>query len=134
MQLRKEKKILIVGIELAIAMLHVVGIGRSASEKMFIFFTSYFSDLILPFGFYFLLILGSEKIAILRRKWIRAVVMIAIPSGAEILQYFGAYALGYTFDPVDFLCYVIGVFTALLVDLVLDKTATFWKDIRINNN
>ena len=134
MQVRTEKKILIVGIELVIALLHVVGIGRYSTNEMFILFTSYFSDLVLLFGFYFLLIIAADKIVFLRRKWIRAVVMIAIPSGAEILQYFGVYALGRTFDPIDFLCYVIGVLVALLVDLVLEKTVVFWKDIRIHNN
>jgi len=134
MQVRTEKKILIVGIELVIALLHVVGIGRYSTNEMFILFTSYFSDLVLPFGFYFLLIIAADKIVFLRRKWIRAVVMIAIPSGAEIMQYFGVYALGRTFDPIDFLCYAIGVLVALLVDLVLEKTVVFWKDIRIPNN
>ena len=134
MQIRKGKKMLIVGIELLIAVLHVIGVGRTSSEKVYVFFTSYFSDLVLPFGFYFLLILGSEKFEFLRKKWVRTVIMIAIPSGMEILQYFGIYALGLTFDPFDILCYAIGVITALMIDLILEKTPLFWNDIRITQN
>jgi len=67
MQDNRKKKYLIVGIEVILGLMHVVGIGRNSSERMFTLSASYFSDFDLPFGFYFLLALSEEKTAFLQK-------------------------------------------------------------------
>ena len=53
--------------------------------------------------------------------------MFLIPATCEILQYFGVYALGVTFDPLDLAMYGMGVLLAALVDTqVFAKVFPFW--------
>jgi len=74
--------------------MHVVGIGRNSSERIFILSASYFSDLALPFGFYFLLALSEEKSEFLREWWVKAGIVFLMAAIAEVGQYFGLYILG----------------------------------------
>jgi hypothetical protein len=60
-----KRKIIITLIECVLGLLHIVGLGCHSSDEMFILSTSYFSDLALPFGFYFLLKLSEDKISLL---------------------------------------------------------------------
>ena len=127
MDARKKKTFLIVGIELLLGFLHIIGIGRNSSKTLYMLSASYFSDLALPFGFYFLLSLNEDKLLFLKKWWMKAAIVFSVATLAEIGQYFGLYALGQTFDPLDILVYALGVLAAVCLDGFLSKTLTFWK-------
>lgn len=82
----------------------------------------------LPFGFYFLLGLNEKTFAWLRNWWIKAIIIFAGATGAEVLQYFGFYAFGITFDPFDIIAYGTGALLAAAVDqLLFPRLFRFWK-------
>jgi len=107
--------------------MHVVGIGRHSSGRMFSLRANYFSDLALPFGFYFLLAEMEEKTEFLRKWWIKAGIVFLMATLAEIGQFFGLYILGRTFDPIDIAVYAAGVLLAALVDWNFSVVFKFWK-------
>lgn len=127
MKSNQKKKCLIIGIEILLALMHVVGIGRNSNESMFIISASYFSDLALPFGFYFLLMISENKVAILREWWVKAGIVFLMATLAEVGQFFGLYILGRTFDPIDIIVYAAGVLIASLVDWLFTIVFKFWK-------
>ena len=127
MKSSQKKKYLIIGIEILLALMHVVGIGRNSNESMFILSASYFSDLALPFGFYFLLMISENKVAILRKWWVKAGIVFLMATLAEVGQFFGLYILGRTFDPIDIILYAAGVLIASLVDWLFTIVFKFWK-------
>ena len=107
-----KKRILIVAMALTVAILHIIGPGRYASGTVSELYSSYFSDLVLPFMVYFLLC----NITFLPKWWQKAAVTFGIATAAEILQFFGVYALGNTFDPLDIVAYAIGTLVAVCVE------------------
>jgi len=107
--------------------MHVVGIGRNSNEPMFILSASYFSDLALPFGFYFLLMISENKVAILQKWWVKAGIVFLMATLAEVGQFFGFYILGRTFDPIDIIVYAAGVLIASFVDWLFTIVFKFWK-------
>lgn len=125
---RHKKRItVIVSMMLVIALAHIINIGGYLQGAPFNLFKSYFSDLVLPFGFYFLLCADEQWIPILRRWEVKWAAMILLPSIAEICQYFGIPVLGSTFDPIDFLVYAIGATLAAIVDTqVFPRIFGFW--------
>jgi cell shape-determining protein MreD len=127
MKNNQKKKFLIIGIEIVLGLMHVVGIGRYSSERMFTLSASYFSDLALPFGFYFLLALNEEKTAFLQKWWMKAGIVFLMAAFVEVGQYFGFYILGRTFDPIDIAVYASGVLLAVLVDWIFSIVFKFWK-------
>jgi len=115
------------GIELLIAGLHIVGPGRQAGGQWFVLSASYFSDLTLPFGFYFLLCISEDQFRFLRPWWVKAGLVFGAAAAAEVLQYLGVYALGITFDPLDFLMYAAGVLLAAALEQgVFRRVWVFW--------
>ena len=127
MQNNQKKKYLVIGIELILALMHVIGIGRHFSGRMFTLSASYFSDLALPFGFYFLLTLSEEKTEFLRKWWVKAGIVFLMATFAEVGQYFGLYILGWTFDGIDIVMYAAGVLLAAFVDWLFSIVFKFWK-------
>jgi len=127
MQDNQKKKYLIVGIEIILGLMHIVGIGRHSGERVFTLSTSYFSDLALPFGFYFLLTVSEEKTAFLQKWWVKAGAVFLIAALAEIGQYFDLYIFGRTFDPIDIAMYAAGVLLAVFVDWFFSLVFKFWK-------
>jgi hypothetical protein len=90
----------------------------------------YFSDLVVPFGFYFLLCAAELQMPRLRGWRTKAAVTFAVPAVAETCQFFGIPVLGSTFDPVDYLMYGAGALLAALVDVrVLPKHLPRWNDV-----
>jgi hypothetical protein len=122
-----KKKLIIFGIEFILALLHIIGIGRNSSERIFILSASYFSDLALPFGFYFLLKLSEEKITILQKWWVKAGIIFLLATFSEVGQFYGLYLLGRTFDPIDIGVYAVGVFLAAFIDWMFSIAFRFWK-------
>jgi hypothetical protein len=111
-----------------IALLHVVGVASLLETPWRTLYSSYASDLLLPFGMYFLLCISEFKIKLFRKWYVKASFIFAVTTLAEILQYFGIYALGITFDYVDIAIYFTGVGLAVCVDrLILGKYVKGWE-------
>lgn len=123
---------IIVGLSIItiVALLHVFRVGSYLSGDLYVLYYSYFSDLILPFGFYFLLCINEVTIRILRKWYVKAAVIIGITTLAEILQLLGVYALGITFDPVDIIMYVSGVGIAVMFDRFIFKRIILFWDVK----
>jgi hypothetical protein len=118
MEKRQKKRAIVIGIELFIALIFFIGAdwaGQSAHRL----FHSYFADIALPFGFYFLLIVNEDSFLFLRPWHNKALAVFLLVSTSEVLQYFGIYALASVFDPIDFLMYASGVLLAALADTKL---------------
>jgi hypothetical protein len=121
------RRSVIVSMMLLIALAHIIDIGRHLQGTLFNLFKSYFSDIVLPFGFYFLLSMEEQRISVLKRWEAKLVIMFVIPSIAETCQYFGIPVLGSTFDPLDYLMYAIGATFAAIVDTqVFPRILNFW--------
>ena len=117
----------IISMMLLIALAHIVGVGRHFQGVLFNVLQSYFSDIVMPFGFYFLLCADEQWIPALRRWEVKWATMILLPSIAETCQYFGIPVLGSTFDPLDYLMYATGATLAAIVDTqVFPRIFGFW--------
>jgi hypothetical protein len=118
----KAKTNLVVAIELLIAGGFIIGVDW-ADEATYTLYQSYYADIVIPFGFYFLLTLNQQFV----HWWQRASVIFALCTTSEILQYFGVYALARVFDPIDIVMYGIGVLLAAFVDRrIFSRVFTFW--------
>ena len=125
--LRSKRRLVIISMMLVIALAHIVDIGRYFEEPVRILFQSYFSDLVLPFGFYFLLCIDEQWLPGLRRWRVKWAAMILLPTIAETCQYFGIPVLGSTFDPLDYLMYAAGATLAAVVETqVFPRLFRFW--------
>lgn len=123
----KLKKVrLVVLIQIVIALFFVIGAGW-AGEDVDILFHSYFADIFLPFGFYFLLFMAGDKSRFFDMWWKRVIAVFTLVSISETLQYFGIYALAIVFDPIDYVMYGVGVLLAAFIDRkIFTKTLNFW--------
>lgn len=126
---------IIVGVSIItiIALIHIFRVGSYLNGDLYILYYSYVSDLIIPFGVYFLLCINDLHIRILRKWYVKAALIIGVTAVAEILQLFGIYAIGITFDPVDIVMYFSGVGVAVVFDrLLFRRIIPFW-DIEVRN-
>ena len=114
---------------LVIAALHGFRVGASLPEKWKLIYYSYFSDFILPFGFYFLLCSKERSHPLLQNWGFKAGLIFASATTAECLQYFGIYALGVTFDPVDIVMYGLGATTAVFLDTFIFARLFSWWNV-----
>ena len=115
----KIKTIIAICILLIIALIHAFRVGSYLSGSLFTLYYGYFSDIIVPFGMYFLLYLNETHIHFLRDWRVKAILIFGIASTTEILQCFGVPILGLTFDPLDFVMFGVGVLLAVVVDQCL---------------
>jgi hypothetical protein len=121
------KILIVILIQVAIALIHVFRLGQIFQGQAYKLYYSYFSDFILPFGAYFLLSLNEVAIPVLRRWYVKAGLIFALTTCAEICQFFGIEVLGVTFDPFDMLMYGMGVSAAAFIDVkVFTKYLGFW--------
>jgi hypothetical protein len=117
----------IFSIVILIAVVHIFRIGSYLKGELYDLYYSYFSDLVLPFGCYFLLCADELWMPILGRWEAKSAIAFLIPSIAETCQYFGIPVLGSTFDPLDYLMYGIGAISAAVVDTqVFSRIFDFW--------
>ncbi len=85
-----KRRVVIVCIIILIAAAHIFRLGSYLQGPLYNFYYSYFSDLILPFGCYFLLCVDEQWINILRRwetKFAIAYLIPSMPKRASILEY-----------------------------------------------
>ena len=121
------KILFVILIQAAIALIHIFRLGQIFQGQAYNLYYSYFSDFILPFGAYFLLSLQEITISVFRKWYVKASLIFALTTLAEICQFFGIEVLGVTFDPFDILMYGIGVSVAALIDVkVFTKYLGFW--------
>lgn len=125
------KPILIVAIMIPIALLHFIT-GSQYQGPFPTFVNGYLIDILLPFGFYFLLCLSDNGVL---NSWIvKALLIFVACTAVEIAQYYGVPLLGQTFDPWDFVMYGFGVLLAVLCDTIFfPRIFSFWQaDSRSN--
>lgn len=112
-----------------IAALHLLDVEQFLSRELFSLYAGYFSDIVLPFGCYFLLCMTEKDLAILKHWWVKSCAVFLLPAAAEICQYFGIPVLGATYDPRDFIMYAAGAITAALIEkLIFPRVFRFWND------
>jgi len=122
-----KRSAVIVVIQLLIAAMHILRLGSRLQGELYNFYYSYFSDSVLPFGFYFLLCADEQWLPFIRRWQAKLALAFLAPSVAETCQYFGIAVLGSTFDPLDYLMYGLGALAAVLVDIqVFPRAFSFW--------
>ncbi|KAA3611053.1 MAG: hypothetical protein D8M58_13815 [Calditrichaeota bacterium] len=128
---RPEHKIrIIIGIiiSLTIAAVHAFRIGSYLDGDLYILYYSYASDIIIPFGFYFLLVISETEVRFLQRWFIKAFIVFGAATFTEIMQAFDYYFLGVTYDPVDILMFAIGTLTAVFFDkFIFERFLPNWK-------
>ncbi len=119
------KKIAISAIMVPIALLHFVT-GSHYNGPFPLFVNGYLIDILLPFGFYFLLCLGDSRFL---RSWVvKGLLVFAATSAVEIAQYFRIPLFGHTFDPWDFIMYGLGILLAVFCDtLFFPRMFSFWR-------
>ena len=126
MHVINSKKALVIMIMLAIAACFVIGADWAGATARRLYH-SYFADVAIPFGYYFLLVLVEDIFGIFKKWFVKATAIFALCALSETLQYFGVYALASVFDVWDFFMYAAGVLLAAFVDrLVLKKMLGFW--------
>jgi len=121
------RRAVIFSIVILIAVVHILRIGSYLQGELFSLYYSYFSDIVLPFGCYFLLCQPELQVTILRHWEARLALAFLIPSIAETCQYLGIPVLGSTFDLLDYFMYGIGAVSAVVVDTqVFSRIFGFW--------
>ena len=121
----RQKIFVVVAIMVPIGLLHFVT-GDQYNGPFPVFVNSYLIDILLPFGFYFLLSLNAN--ALLQSWIVRGLLIFTAASAVELAQYKGIPLLGRTFDPLDIIMYGLGVFLAILCDLyIFPRLFSFWK-------
>jgi hypothetical protein len=91
------------------------------------FFSGYFTDLIQPFGLYFVLCLVEPWLKWMRPWWVKTLIVFLVPSVMELLQGVGLNVLGRGFDPLDFVAYAVGGLLAALVEQQVLARLGFWR-------
>jgi len=110
------RRIVGICIMVAIAVMHAFRIGQFLNGDFYIYYYSFASDLILPFGAYFMLSMVEMHFRFLRKWFVKALIVFGVMTFSEIMQIFGFYFFGVTFDILDILMFGIGVVIAVLVD------------------
>jgi hypothetical protein len=124
---KDKRTIVVVILQLVLAMIFAAS-KNWMSGSMQVFYQSYFADVMIPFGFYFLLSLISDNHKQLQNWWVKALLVFGLCSLSETLQYFGVFALARVFDPVDYLMYGVGVLLAAFVDRqIFTRMLPFWE-------
>ncbi len=108
-----------IGINIIIGIIHFLGPGSYLRGSLKEIYYSYFSDLVIPFAFYFLLCAAELKIIIFKSWKIKLAICFLLPAAAETAQLFGVHVLGATFDPIDYLIYGIGACAAAVTDSII---------------
>jgi hypothetical protein len=116
---------------LLIALVHLLRVGTLLHGAWFRLYHAYASDILLPFGAYFLLCARDGRSPLLADRRAKALVALGAPSLAETLQAFGVPALGRTFDRLDQAMYAGGVAIAVAADrFVLVRALPGWSRAR----
>ena len=122
------RKIVGIFVMLFIALIFGFRIGNNLNGNLYIYYQSYAGDFMIPFGAYFLLCMNEIQLQFLRKWFVKALIVFCVMTFSEIMQLFGLYLFGVTFDLVDILMYGIGVIVAVFFDKqIFERTLPFWK-------
>lgn len=122
--------VMVVVIILLVAAIHAFRIGSYLNGELYVYYYSYASDIMLPFGAYFMLSMNEIQLRFLRKWQVKAAIVFGAMAMSEILQYFDVYFFGVNFDVVDMLMYGVGILCAAFFDkLLFEKYVPFWKYI-----
>ena len=117
----------VVAVLVVIALVHGFRVGSYLSGTLYTLYYSYFSDVIVPFGMYFLLCLNEVSLRFLRDWRVKAALVFTVASLTELAQAIGIPLLGLTFDPLDLVMFGAGTLLAVLADRVLlARTLPSW--------
>ena len=117
-----------------IALIFGFRIGNNLNGNLYIYYQSYAGDFMIPFGAYFLLCMYEIQLQFLRKWFVKALIVFCVMTFSEIMQLFGLYLFGVTFDLADILMYGIGVITAVFFDKqIFARFLPFWKYSSENN-
>jgi len=115
-------------IMIAIAAIHFFRVGSYLNGTLYNIYYSFASDIMLPFGAYFLLCMNEIQLRFLRKWFLKALIVFSVMTFSEVMQLFGIYFFGVTFDILDILMYGIGTFSAVLFDkYIFRKFIPGWK-------
>ena len=109
-------KIVVVIFALLVGAVHFI-IGPNYQGPFKPFFSGYLIDIILPASLFLLFHLSLQKQ--LPRKvsrFVSVILVLFIGFTVEILQFFDIHLLGETYDPLDFLMYILGVTLGFFMD------------------
>jgi hypothetical protein len=109
------------------------GMYFAPGSLVYTLYSGYFTDLVQPFGLYFVLCLFEGRLTWVRPWWIKALIVFLIPSTMELLQGLGLDVLGRGFDPFDFIAYAAGGLLAALVERRALARLGFWSQPTQNN-
>ncbi len=115
-----KRSIFIIILILTTVIVHLIQVWRYFPNNISSIYRSYFSDILLPFTFYFILSI-SKNLKIPKEPLILFISVFGFCTLIEILQKYGIYILGKTYDPVDIIMYFIGSCLGLVVDIVIFK-------------
>lgn len=122
------RKLVGIFVMLIIALIFGFRIGNHLNGNLYIYYQSYAGDLMIPFGAYFLLCMNEIQLQFLRKWFVKALIVFCVMTFSEIMQLFGLYLFGVTFDLTDILIYGIGVIVAVFFDSqIFERTLPFWK-------
>lgn len=125
----KARKVIVVSIMLLIAFMHIFRLGTYLTNELRVLYYSYASDLIVPFGVYFLLSMEEIYIPLLKKWYVKAAIVIIICSISELMQLFGLYFFGQSFDLLDIAMFAAGTLLAALFDKkFLERFVPSWKN------
>ena len=125
---QRVRKIVGISFILSIAAMHAFRIGQYLNGNLYIYYYSFASDLILPIGSYFMLSMVEYQFRFLRNWFVKALIVFAVMTFSEIMQIFGFYFFGVTFDILDILMFGIGVLIAVIIDTqIFERFMPFWK-------
>jgi hypothetical protein len=121
----RRKKVVVVCLVVPIALLHFFT-GSAYRGPCPEFVNGYLLDILVPFAFYFLLVLPEHPV--LERWPVKAGLVFGAGASVEIAQFFGAPILGQTYDPLDFVMYALGVVSGVLLDrAALARMLALWE-------
>ena len=124
----KSRVAVVVSVLLVIALIHIFRVGTYLSGTLFTLYYSFFSDVIIPFGMYFMLCLNEATIPALRSWRTKSMLVFGAASATEVAQAFGIPLLGETFDPLDFVMFALGTLLAVFADrIVLPRLMPSWR-------
>jgi len=121
-----QKMMVAITVILFIAAIHIFRVGTYLSGKLFILYYSFFSDIVIPIGIYFMLCINAVSIPYLKNWKTKAAIVFVIAAVTEIAQAFGIPILGSTFDPLDFVMFGVGIFIAIGLDYLFSRVFSFW--------
>lgn len=116
MRVLRNKRAVVLSIMMMIALIHLMSPGRALHDPYRQYYQAYFSDVVIPFGFYFLLCLSEVEFSFLRPWYAKTGFTFGLAAFTEVVQGFGIHFIGTTFDPFDFLMYAAGVAAAAVLE------------------